>query len=115
MQLTGFYSAIYSVFGVPAQLTAGSGPAATVTVNDLTKGVDIPDPANPGVKTIRPVARVRRSDLDAADVDTGDLDGATLVLNGITWTVSAWGPRPSPNGENDGEIEMILTESEGTA
>lgn len=114
MQLTGFYSTLYSAFGVSATLTAGSGPAITVTVNDLTKGIDIPDPANPGVKTLRPVARVRRSELDDKGVDRNDLDNASLELNGNSWTVLAWGPRPSPNGEADGEIELILVESEAT-
>lgn len=113
MDLTGFYRAMYSPFSVSATLVIADGePTVTVKVNDLTRGVEIPDPAIPGVKTIKPVARMMRSDLVALDLCPNDLDGGLLVFNGKTWKISAWGPRPSPNGEADGELELILIEQE---
>lgn len=97
----------YSAFGVPATLTVACGnPAVAVTVIDKTAGVVFSE--GPDVQTVRPAADLRMSDLTAAGLTRADLDDGMIEFNGAAWTIKATLPKPTPNGESDGELRLIL-------
>lgn len=103
------YGPIYDALGVPATLTlpGDDGEVIELTALDKTAGVEVG--SNVEVKTVEPGAVVRRSDL--ADVTLADLRGAELELNGVTWTVRNHMLKPSPKGEADGEVVLLLEEA----
>jgi hypothetical protein len=101
------YDPIYSVLGVDATLSSSGGTSATVVVIDKTAGLPIAD-ARTQIDTIRPVADVRARELEAAGIAVSDLPEGTIDLNGQTWRIKSYLPRPSPGGESDGEIRLIL-------
>ncbi len=101
------YDPIYSVLGVSATVASAGGQSATVTAVDKTAGILIPD-ARTQIDTIRPVALVRTRELQTASILVSDLPEGTITLNGATWRIKSYQPRPSPLGELDGEIMLIL-------
>ena len=106
------YSALYaSPLAVDAELVIACGDVPmSLRVIDKTAGIVTGGNGrfNAEVETISPGAAVRAADL--ADVDKADLAGATLTMNGKTWTVENSKPLPGPTGEAGGEILLILTE-----
>jgi hypothetical protein len=60
------------------------------------------------LETVRPVAAVMVSQLTGLGVMLTELDNSTITFNGNTWTVNAWRLKPSPNGESDGEVLLVL-------
>ena len=109
--MTNFGELLYAqsmrVFGTPATLTPFDGEATSVTAIDRTAGVEVEDNTI-GIKTIRPAADVRRSDLNAASIALKDLDGGTLTLNGTTWEISSTMENPTPFGTSDGLVTLLL-------
>lgn len=101
------YDPIYSVLGVSASVSSAGGQSATVTAVDKTAGILIPD-ARTQIDTIRPVAMVRTRELEGAGILVADLPEGSITLNGGTWRIKSYQPRPSPLGELDGEIMLIL-------
>ena len=101
------YDPVYSVLGVAATVASAGGQSATVTAVDKTAGILIPD-ARTQIDTIRPVALVRTRELETAGILVTDLPEGTIALNGGTWRIKSYQPRPSPMGELDGEIMLIL-------
>jgi hypothetical protein len=55
---------------------------------------------------------VRARELAAAGILVSDLPDGAITFNGATWRIKTYEPRPSPLGEGDGEIMLILL-SEG--
>jgi hypothetical protein len=101
------YDPIYSTLGVEATLASSGGQSATVTAVDRTSGISIPDPRTQ-IETIRPVARVRARELQQVGIIVSDLPEGTILLNEQTWRIKSYRPMPSPMGETDGEVELIL-------
>lgn len=111
------YDPAYELFGVAAELTPpGWTAGADLTVLDKSAGVvvsggDGAAAAGYEIDAVRPAAIVRAVELSASGIVAGDdLDGAALTMNGRTWRIEAHMPKPSPLGEGDGEILMILVE-----
>jgi hypothetical protein len=101
------YDPIYNTLGVPATLASAGGQSATVTAVDRTSGVSIPDPRTQ-IETVRPVARVRARELEQAGILVSDLPEGNITFNGQAWRIKTYQPMPSPAGEADGEIMLIL-------
>ena len=101
------YDPVYLVLGVAAVLQMGPplGDVA-LTAIDKTAGITIAHAVD--VETTLPAATVRAAELVAAGVDLVDCDGKTLTLNGKDWRIASLEPKPSPNGQDDGEIYFIL-------
>lgn len=93
-------------------LPNGGGTFEDLTALDKTSGVDIG--AVPGqrdrpvVQTIKPAAVLRMVELIAASISLASLAGASLEMNEFAWRVVSYRLRPSPKGENDGEVFLIL-------
>ena len=102
------YDPIYLVQGVPASLTLVGGSVFGVTVLDKTSGIDIGD-STAQVQTIKPAAVVRVAELRAAGIVAEYLPKASITFSGFQWKITSTRLRPSPNGENDGELFLILT------
>ncbi len=96
-----------SPIGVSATLTSAGGQSATVTVVDKTAGISIPD-ARTQIDTIRPIAMVRARELETAGISMSDLSEGSIAFNGAIWRIKDYRPVPSPEGETDGEIMLIL-------
>lgn len=101
------YARSMDVFGAQAVLTVGAAQPVAITAIDRTAGVEVTDDTI-GIQTVQPAADVRRADLDAATVDLAALDGATLALNGTTWTVHSIMEMPTPSGASDGLVRLML-------
>ena len=101
------FDPIYADHGVPATLESAAGDSASIVAVDKTAGLPITD-ARTMVDTIRPVARIRARELEATGIAVTDLTEGHLTLNDQTWRILSYRPRPSPLGEADGEIDLIL-------
>lgn len=101
------YDPIYNTLGVPATIASAGGQSAAVTVIDKTAGLPITDPRTQ-IDTIRPVADVRARELEAVGIAVSDLPEGQIVVNEQTWRIKSYLPKPSPAGEFDGEIRLIL-------
>lgn len=101
------YGPVYSVLGVDATLTLNDTAATEISLTaiDKTAGVEV---GSVDVQTIVPAAIVRASEL--ASISLATLEDGTLLMNGRTWTIKSHMPKPSPGGEDDGEIYLILYE-----
>lgn len=105
------YGPLHSVFGTEAVITPTGGTVgpATVTVIDNTRGMALQLKGS-DIETVVPVAVVRASALADASLTRSDLRRAALTMNGRTYRIESTMPRPTPGGEADGEVLMILTE-----
>lgn len=97
-------------WGVPATLTVDTVPFE-ITALDMTAGVGLSGPVE--VETVRPSARIRAVDLADLGLVVGQLDDAAIELNGKSWTIIAHRMLPSPSGEADGEVALMLEGAEG--
>lgn len=104
------YDALYTALGVEAELTPiGTGiPVDTIFVIDKTAGVETGDGVT--VSSVKPAAAVRYYQLTARGVSRDQLNGSTISFNGGTWIIRSTQLRPSPDGEAEGELLLILTE-----
>lgn len=101
------YDPIYGVIGVPAVLRMGSSLGnVDVTAIDKTVGVVVSQGVD--LQTDSPAATIRAAELIAAGIGLENLDGRTLTLNGVDWRISSHHLNPSPRGESDGEVYLIL-------
>lgn len=101
------YDPIFATLGVPAVLTMPdtTGEALDLIVIDKTAGTNVGTVEMP---TVLPAAAVRAIDL--AGIDLEDVENATLALNGRTWRVKSYRLAPSPKGEADGQVYLVLSE-----
>src|SRR5262245_13178952 len=98
----------YTVHGVPVLLTlADVSEPVGLTAIDKTAGVDV-GVAGAQVQTIKPAAVRSVAELTEKGLTIESLHKATLEMNGFQWTVASTRARPSPKGENDGEVFLIL-------
>jgi len=105
---------IYDVIGVEAQIVTAPGvPLETVTVIDKTDGIDAALVGGDiSVQSIVPAAAVRVRELAEKDIDLADLLDGAITFNGATWTIKSHRPKPTPGGEADGELYLILEKSD---
>jgi len=96
----------YDEFARPAVLTLVAGAFDIAAIDD-TAGVLLPA-GGIGIETLSPVARVRAADLLGLGVTMAQLDNQALALNGKNWTITAHRMKPSPSGESDGEVILLL-------
>lgn len=101
------FGAAYELFGVDATLVTPAG-AFVLRVQDKSYGVAVTDSSNVEVKTIRPAACVRVSDLNALGLTRDSIRKGALTMNARNWRIENALPRPTPNGEDDGELMLIL-------
>jgi hypothetical protein len=107
------YGPVYAALGAPAQLTLVEGePPLLVTAIDKTAGVEVATSGSFDVLTIKPAAAVRVRELAALGVALADLDESTLSLNGRLWRVRSHMLKPSPKGELEGEVFLILSDED---
>lgn len=101
------YDPVYGALGVGAVLHMGVplGDVPLIAI-DKTAGLTINQAVD--VLTIAPAATVRAAELITAGVAFEDIDGKILTLNGKDWEVASIEKKPSPKGEDDGEILLLL-------
>lgn len=87
------------------------GTTKSLRVFDATTGIPIPD-TRTQIETVRPVCFVRAAELTQKSIALADLPESLITFNGNTWRIKANRAIPSPSGEADGEIMLILL-SEG--
>lgn len=102
------YDPIYNALGVSAQLDLGTDGIVPLTVIDKTAGIAVGDGVE--VHTIKPACDARMVELLSVGVSFDELENAPITFNGKTWTVTHHELRPSPRGENDGELRMFLSQ-----
>lgn len=112
------FGPIYGVLGVTATITFDdTGTTKDVTVIDKSKGVSLNiDTQGAGLKrtggadidTLVPGAVIRMSELSAKAIDKDRLVESLLEMNGSTWQIMSIMPLPTPRGENDGELLLVL-------
>jgi hypothetical protein len=97
---------VYSTWGVPATITPLQGLPFNVSVIDRTSGVEVG--GNIDVATIQPAAMVRVSEIESLHVPRAGLRRASIEMNGKSWRIENAMPRPTPGGESDGELMLLL-------
>ena len=104
---------IYLIQGVEAELTipASPSPTYTLTVIDKTGGIDLGD-GDVNVQTLVPAAIVRSVEMTTVGLDKSQLRGSRIEFNGSTWDITSYRPKPTLNGEADGEYYLLLQEAE---
>lgn len=101
---------IYTALGNDTTYTLANMDVIVLNTIDKTAGIEIQEgPAD--VQTVRPAAVIRMVDIAALSYVPADFIDATLVLNGVNWQVKSYFPKPSPNGEADGELYLLLNEA----
>jgi hypothetical protein len=106
-----FFGPQYAVYGRPAVLQLGVGTFEDLVAIDMATGVSLA--GDIVLETVRPHARMLRGDLDDRGILVEQLDGGSIALNGKVWTIMAHQAKPSPNGEADGEVWLMLEGAEG--
>lgn len=99
------YGPAYATFGVIAKLNI-AGNERNIRTRDLTSGFVIPGTVD--VETELPMAAFRAVDFEALGISISLLDGSSLLLNDVAWNIASHRILPSPNGDKDGEIYLIL-------
>jgi len=112
------YDPIYAELGVPATMTAGA-TVANLIVLDKTRrktvasGASRVQPHSNGaeVSSVGPGVNVRVYELAALGITAANWDGALLTFNGRSWIVRKGDVLGSPNGEDFGEVWLLLKEA----
>jgi hypothetical protein len=105
---------IYNINGVPAIMRIDDwGEDIHVTAYSKTSGVELSISGNPDLLTVVPAAAVRVAELTAAGITRKDIDTGTIEMVGAIWNIEDTLPKPTPNGECDGELWLILSEITG--
>jgi hypothetical protein len=101
----------YSLLGTAITITPLVGDAFSLTAIDKTSGVEVMSTQGSAtVPSVRPAADVQMADVTAAGFTRRTIIKATFAMNGKTWRVDAALPKPTPAGEADGELRLILSE-----
>lgn len=104
------YDPIYLITGVPVVLTlAEGGEFDALTALDKTSGIVVGE-TGAQVPTIKPAAAIRIRELAQYGIAVDALPGSDLEMNDFTWHVENYLLRPSPKGENDGEVLLLLSD-----
>jgi len=106
------YAPVYMAFGVVADITLSGGSTVyEIVALDKTAGIEV---QLQGVDTtsVQPAVVCRMADLIDLGLAAADLRNAEIVINGGAWQVISYYPKPSPLGESDGELYLILTQAD---
>jgi hypothetical protein len=98
------------MIGTSAELTlAGEGeePVALACI-DKTQGVEV-WLQGAQTSTVRPAVVTLMDELNELELEPADLENARIEVNGGAWIVKSYYLRPSPLGQDDGEIYLVLT------
>jgi hypothetical protein len=99
------YGPTHSLLGVPASVRLGNTDYS-LTALDKTAGMVVGSGLE--IQSVLPAAVVLVSELASQGLTPEQLDGQQLTMNGKVWVISSTRARPSPNGEADGELLLIL-------
>ena len=108
------YDAIYSgPIAVDARLIAASGSTVALRACDKTAGASLPTQSLIEMQTIRPLARVRQSELTDNGITDypNQLYQGQLQINGRTWRIKSYEVMASPDGP--GEVALFLMDESG--
>jgi hypothetical protein len=100
------YDPVYASLGVPARMTTTAG-VADITVIDDTRA-KAHTSGSLETKSVGPGAFARIPELTAKGVERSDYKGSMLSFNGRMWAVRSYELRGSPNGEDEGEVRLLL-------
>lgn len=101
------YDPVYAELGVPATLSAGTAGEISLTVIDETRRKTVAN-GSAEVRTVEPCAFARVPELTDKGIVSDDYVGADLTFNGRTWAVRSYELCGSPNGEDAGEVRLLL-------
>ena len=105
------FAPVYAALGNVAVFTLADGVTTfTLRALDKSAGIEVAEGASQ-LATIRPAAIIIMRDLLALNYVPSDLQSSTMVLNGTVWKVRTYYPKPTLNGEADGELYLILSEA----
>lgn len=105
------YDPVYAELGVPATLDAGTAGEIELTVIDKTRrktGTTVVDGDSADVRSVGPAATARMQELIANGITRDDLKDSVLTFNGRAWTIRNHELTGSPNGEDYGEVLLLL-------
>lgn len=101
------HSPVFATWGVAAELTLGS-VTHDLTVLDKTRGEEVM--TDRGIYDVLPVIEFRAAELTAAGLTADTIRGASIVVDGTTWTIRNAHPLPGPTGSAQGRVRGILEE-----
>ena len=99
------YDPVYDRLGVPAVI----GTANITVIDDTRPKTNVGGSAE--VISVGPGAFVRMPELSENGIAREDLVDSVISFNGRSWKVLASEPRGSPNGEDVGELRLLLKEA----
>lgn len=97
--------------GVDGILTVQGTDYMPIRVMDKSAGVSLLGPVE--VETVKPTAAIRANELIAFGLSLDDLDRQFISFNSKNWMITSTKGIPSPNGELDGEIYLMLEVVDG--
>lgn len=111
------YDPIYTTLGVPATLSGmATGETLTVIEDTVSDEQDFGDSrggyVSQHVQTIKPAAFVRAVELAEKGVSLSSLRGQSITYNGATRRIEYYKIVPSPKGEADGQVCLVLIAAE---
>jgi hypothetical protein len=102
------YDPVYGELGVDATLIpAGTAGEIALIVIDDTRPKTITS-GNVEARSMEPGAFVRMTELIAKGLAPKDYVGAAISFNGRSWMVRSHELTGSPNGEDYGEVRLLL-------
>lgn len=101
---------IYTALGVTVTFVLADDTIIELVGIDKSGGVEVAS-SSVDIPTVKPACVVRMADLIELSRAPEDLIDAILTLNGVAWRVVTYFPKPSPRGEADGELYIILEEA----
>lgn len=105
---SALYAPVYATWGVPAVLTLAPGTFDIAAI-DHSEGRAVGTPVL--VEITEPHARVLAGDVADLGLTPEQLDDGRILLNGKSWRITSHRPKPSPYGELDGEIFLLLEQA----
>ncbi len=104
------YRPIYNdpAFGTDIAFTLADASEFEIRGLDKTVGVEVAG-SQMEIGTVRPACVVLMVDLLTEGFSPEDLMNAEVEFNGGAWRVVSYFPKPSPLGDSDGELYLILS------
>lgn len=105
------YDANFASLADDAEFTLTDSAATSFTIPAISKleGVETFDEG--GAASLAPAIVIRLSDLSEESATRASIEGATVTFQNSDWLVKYTTPRPSPNGEDVGELYVWLEEA----
>lgn len=101
------YASLYSTSVVVSCVYGGRFELRGI---DKTGGVEVAL-SQTEIPTIQPAVTVMVADMIEVGLNPDDLIDALITVNGSSWKVLTYMRKPSPHGETDGELYIILQEA----